>query len=489
MDSVEIPKLGFVDDLLDANRCGKETKEANRYTTDQINKRKLHFSTDKCVRMHVKSKGNNEKKEEECESLHIDEWRLETFEEEGKTKVKDVYKGKAEIKTEKEHVYLGNIIESNGSNRKNILSRVKKGQAAIKDINQILNGVFFGPFYFEVLMLLRETLFMSVITHNLEVSFNLTDADLKLLEDLDLQLLRGCLLLGRKSSRCLIFLELGLTNVSFIIKKKRVMYLFNLLTCDDTSLVSQVFREQAKKVERNSWTHRVIKDLEELEIGLSFEQISQMSKQQFKSIVNRACANVCLDFLLKQKANLSKGKELIYTRLETQSYFLSTNKLSIDEMRGIYQIRCRELPLKTNFPFMFGNDKKCLLPLCKEDDTQMHIFDSLCFSKNTEIVDINLRYSDIFENDVKSQLTIMRILFQKLEVRKQYTALYDKELPSDPRLHLGIKKAKQTLKSIKRKRSKSDKNIKVLSLPSKDKQDQRSQKLTPRNNQVEEIRD
>ena len=234
--------------------------------------------------MHVEKKNKTNTKKE-CKDLYIDEWKLETYKENEKLKQKDVHIGKVPIKTVAEHIYLGNVIEHDGSNRKNILAQIARGQAAIKDILQILNGAYFGSFYFEALNLLRETMFLTVITHNLEVSFNLNARDLKLLSDLDMQLLRSCLSLGRKSSQTLILLELGLTNVDYFLKKKRIMYLHFLLTSDRSSLVATVFNQQVKGEGNNSWIQRVTKDLQELEINLSFSQISKITKGEFKDIV------------------------------------------------------------------------------------------------------------------------------------------------------------------------------------------------------------
>ena len=55
-NSVKIPKQGFIDDVLNINKCGEETKKMNEYTNYLINKRKLQMSKDKCVHIHVKSK-------------------------------------------------------------------------------------------------------------------------------------------------------------------------------------------------------------------------------------------------------------------------------------------------------------------------------------------------------------------------------------------------------------------------------------------------
>ena len=154
---------------------------------------------------------------------------------------RDVHVGEIALKQVNHHLYLGDIVENIASNRKTVLSRVAKGQGVGRDIKNILEGTYFGSHYFEALKLLRESMLMSVITNNLEVAFNLTQKDYKILNDLDIQLLRGCLLLGAKSPQCLIFLELGFIPVSYLVKKKRVLYLFHLLTTDESTLVSQVF--------------------------------------------------------------------------------------------------------------------------------------------------------------------------------------------------------------------------------------------------------
>ena len=53
---MKIPKLSFVDDIFDVHKCKEMTKKTNQYTNEEISKRKLTLSEDKCKRMHVKSK-------------------------------------------------------------------------------------------------------------------------------------------------------------------------------------------------------------------------------------------------------------------------------------------------------------------------------------------------------------------------------------------------------------------------------------------------
>ena len=103
-DVVNIPKLGFVDDNVDITKCGKHTEEVNKYTTTEVNKRKLQLNADKCVRMHVQKKGQNEVK---CSELKIDYWRTKkVVSETGEVSLKDEYGGETDIKTVENHLYL-----------------------------------------------------------------------------------------------------------------------------------------------------------------------------------------------------------------------------------------------------------------------------------------------------------------------------------------------------------------------------------------------
>ena len=57
-----------------------------------------------------------------------------------------------------------------------------------------------------------------------------------MLDDVDTGLLRSAMMVSAKSSRALLFLELGLVTVEFILKKMRASYLHPLLTMEGPSL-------------------------------------------------------------------------------------------------------------------------------------------------------------------------------------------------------------------------------------------------------------
>ena len=55
-NTTTIPKMGYIDDLLDVNKCGKEIKEQHEFTSEELRKQKLHVNHDKSGRMHISNK-------------------------------------------------------------------------------------------------------------------------------------------------------------------------------------------------------------------------------------------------------------------------------------------------------------------------------------------------------------------------------------------------------------------------------------------------
>ena len=167
----------------------------------------------------------------------------------------------------------------------------------------------------------------------------------------------------------------------------------------------------------------------------------------------------CFQYLLSEKQKLSKGSEIEYTNFKTQSYLKPGFGISVELMRKIYHIRCREIFVKSNYPAAFS-DKKCPAPHL-EIDQQIHVFYCSFFMKQNEIISPNLKYEDIFENNVKKQIEVATIFYARLDIRKSYLPQHQPGVraPADPSRvpgrgpvqRLGIKEARKNKKSNKNK--------------------------------------
>ena len=77
---------------------------------------------------------------------------------------------------------------------------------------------------------------------------------------------------------------------------------------------------------------------------------------------------------------------------------------------------------KSNFPSMF-KDISSPREGCFENDTQYHLFYSNCFQSNTQNVTLcDIKYEDIFSNDVKKQFTVKHIFYPNYNDRDKYSS-------------------------------------------------------------------
>ena len=99
-DSVAIPPMGYVDDVITISKCGNDAVENNAIVNAFTESKKVKYSVDKCKKIHI-GKQNNV-----CPELKVHEEAMEVSE------------------CEK---YLGDLVSSTAKNKPNIISRRDKG--------------------------------------------------------------------------------------------------------------------------------------------------------------------------------------------------------------------------------------------------------------------------------------------------------------------------------------------------------------------------
>ena len=282
-DLVPIPPLGLVDDLFTISKCGLETEKLNRFINNKTALKRLQFGTSKCVKLHVGRQCNPSL----CKDLYVDSWNLEvvTDPETGKYFQKESFDGPVKMATKTEQKYLGDIISIDGKQTKNVQARKNKALGTITQIIQILETVFFGKYHFEVAMILRSSLLLSSLLLNSEAWVNLSDKDIRSLEQTDEHLLGKILDSESRPSNAFKYLELGIYPIRFEIMKRKIIYLQYILQQDKDSMIYKVFKATLENPLKNDFVRTCQKYLEKLNIKSSFEEIERMSKLTFKKLV------------------------------------------------------------------------------------------------------------------------------------------------------------------------------------------------------------
>ena len=172
-NEVGVPPLAMVDDLLCISTCGLKSVEMNAYINAKTNVKKLQFGETKCHKMHVGLKNKC------CLDLYVDALELrktyEIF-----TNLEDLVDEETGMsKLNPSEKYLGDIISCDDQ------------------IFKILEETIFGPYIFEIGLILRQSLFLNSILTNSESWYGLKESDIEHLEQVDEMLLRKLVEVGQ----------------------------------------------------------------------------------------------------------------------------------------------------------------------------------------------------------------------------------------------------------------------------------------------------
>ena len=307
---VEIPPLSMVDDLLSVSECGFKTQTVNAFLTFKTDSKKLQFGAQKCKKLHVGKTLASYK----CTAMKVDEWKeVEVVNEEtGIDEIKDICNDKYEMEEKEDEKYLGDLISVDGRNVKNIKSRVAKGTGIISKILSILDGIPFGQYYYEVAMILRNSLLLSSLLCNSESWYNVTQAELNLIESVDLQFFRRILNVPKSTPKEMFYLEFGCIPLRHLIRKRRIMFLHYILNQDSDSILHRFLMAQIENRSKKDWIVQVLTDINELKMNDDLNKIKQVKKSKFRNMLDRKIKqNAFEDLIIKQESH-SKVKGLKY---------------------------------------------------------------------------------------------------------------------------------------------------------------------------------
>ena len=99
-------------------------------------------------------------------------------------------------------------------------------------------------------------------------------------------------------------------------------------------MIYKFFQLQVENPTRGDWVSACLKDLKELKIEKSFEEIRQMTKLKYKNLLKKMMNENALNYLIKKKG--IKGKEINYTNLEMAEYLKPCSKISVNEKKKTF---------------------------------------------------------------------------------------------------------------------------------------------------------
>ena len=141
---------------------------------------------------------------------------------------------------------------------------------------------------------------------------------------------------------------------------RRILYLQNILKRNEEELVKRVFYAMKNSPLKGDWSTTVFEDMEQISLTLSEEEISQMSKTAFKTIVKTKMRRHVLDELNTIKGGHIKVSCIDHSDLKIPPKYITSSKFSYKQKMLLFYLRCKsQNEIMSNF-----SSSTCLIP-CK----------------------------------------------------------------------------------------------------------------------------
>ena len=120
---------------------------------------------------------------------------------------------------------------------------------------QIFESTYFGKYYFEIAMVLRQSLFLSSLLLNSEAWVNYSEKDVRILEQCDEILLTKILDCDGNTSNALKYLDLGILPVRHEIMIRKLSFLQYILKQEENSMIYQILKVTRENSVKNDFVY------------------------------------------------------------------------------------------------------------------------------------------------------------------------------------------------------------------------------------------
>ena len=177
-------------------------------------------------------------------------------------------------------------------------------------------------------------------------------------------------------------------------------------------MLYKVFQAQTRDTLKGDWVDIVRKDLKDIGINDTFEEIAKKKEETFKKQVTKAGQIYTFRKLKNEKDRRSKGQNLKYNKFEMKKYLVNENFKSREAI-FLFKIRTEMLDVRKNYEKQYINNMTC--QVChSHTDTQQSIL--TCSVLNTKPNKIN--YNDLFSEDLNIVVPALK-QYQKLWSKRE----------------------------------------------------------------------
>ena len=190
----------------------------------------------------------------------------------------------------------------------------------------------------------------------------------------------------------------------------RLLFLKYILEQSKESNVRKMLSLQLEKPSPGDWASTCFKDLENINLKLTLDEIRTISKQKYLMILKEKIKDSALKYLLSKQGK--KGSEISFLTIEMSEYLQPFNKsLTIEQKREMFAVRNRMVNIQSNFSSQ--NEVKCE---CGKTEDMVHIYECEIFCDNKQPT---IPYGQIFNGNLKEQIMVYTRFSENLKTRME----------------------------------------------------------------------
>ena len=188
----------------------------------------------------------------------------------------------------------------------------------------------------------------------------------------------------------------------------------------EDELTHRIVMAQKDDPSPGDFVNLVAKDLQDMEIDMSFKDVKEMRADSFKALIKKKTKDTAFKRLKYLQSKHSKIRSIKYDELRCQPY-MTSSIFTNEEVNLLHSLRSRSIQCKVNFRGLHGDDLSC--PLCTDgsQDDQPHILTCNVLRrllKSDNVANSEVKYDDIF-GKIKQQKEVTVLFGKLLKIRKQ----------------------------------------------------------------------
>ena len=181
-------------------------------------------------------------------------------------------------------------------------------------------------------------------------------------------------------------------------------------------MINKVFEMQKNNRTPKDWITTVLKDIEELDLNVTFEEIKQISKEGWKIMVKSSIKEKAFNSLEAAKQNHSKVKKLNYEKLELQSYFKPNKQVcSKEDIEMVFKLRSNMTKVKMNSKYLYETYECTMCSIEEESSEHVYLCNEIWKLKGKKKENIP-NYENILNESVKEKIEIAKLFNENMKI-------------------------------------------------------------------------